>query len=401
MTWTTGDYRSGFAGIAVASNGAPLQMNVAYMLIQAQGLGPVNAGANRWTNAQGNGLWDFTSANWSAAGTNSTYAYSDGQTVAFDDTVSGGTVTIPGAVQPAAVIVAANTSNYTFAGGPISGGASLTQSGTGTLTLASPNTFTGTTTIAGVLNLSNANALQNSTLATGTGTVVFDQSVAGHAFTLGGLSGAANVALQDNAAAPNPVALTVGGNNASTTYSGVLSGAGSLTKTGAGARALRRECLRRRNDGQPRHVAGRPAGRGQPPGNRPSHLGRRRPPTGRAGDARPDAPGGDRLEPGHGVGEFRNPMLRREPLSTSMVSPSTSPAGRPQRRRRRTALERNSRLRRKRRRDLPTPTLRRRQYAGPVGRGQHLDAGKPATLLDAQPPCGHSQRQPVNRQLYR
>jgi fibronectin-binding autotransporter adhesin len=44
----------------------------------------------------------------------------------------------------------------------------------------------------------------------------------------------ANLALQNNALTPAAVALTVGGNNAATSYTGVLSGPGSLTKTGAG-----------------------------------------------------------------------------------------------------------------------------------------------------------------------
>ena len=120
--------------------------------------------------------------------------------------------------------------------GSIGGNEGLAKLGSGTLTLSAANTYNGVTTVsAGTLDLSNQNALQNSTLATsGTGGVAFDSSVAGHAFTLGGLSGSGNMTLQDNAATPNAVALTVGGNNASTTYSGVLSGAGSLIKSGNG-----------------------------------------------------------------------------------------------------------------------------------------------------------------------
>ncbi len=111
----------------------------------------------------------------------------------------------------------------------------LTLAGPGTTTLSAANTFTGQATVlGGTLKLANQLALQNSTLQIDAGpSLVFDSSVTGNAFTLGGLQGAGNIALVNNNAA-TPIALTVGGNNASTTYSGVLSGAGSLTKNGSG-----------------------------------------------------------------------------------------------------------------------------------------------------------------------
>ncbi len=68
------------------------------------------------------------------------------------------------------------------------------------------------------------------------GSVVFDQSVGGNAFTVGGLAGTGGLSLQNNATAP--VALSVGNNNATTFYSGILSGNGSLVKTGSGTLAL-------------------------------------------------------------------------------------------------------------------------------------------------------------------
>ncbi len=114
----------------------------------------------------------------------------------------------------------------------------LNTAGSGTVTLTAANTFSGATSIgAGSLVLAHSNALQNSTLTLGaTGTPVFDSAVAGHAFTLGALSGLRDLALADNAS--GPVALAVGQNNASTAYSGVLSGDGSLTKQGTGTLTL-------------------------------------------------------------------------------------------------------------------------------------------------------------------
>ena len=108
--------------------------------------------------------------------------------------------------------------------------------------LSAANTFTGQTTLlSGTLDLSNVLALQNSALQLNAGTtLVFDQSANSTAFTLVGLSGgAANISLSNNASpTPAAIALTVGGNNASTTYTGVLSGSGSLTKVGTGSLTL-------------------------------------------------------------------------------------------------------------------------------------------------------------------
>ncbi len=113
----------------------------------------------------------------------------------------------------------------------------LTKYGKGTLTLAASNTFSGTLAVSGgSILLANSDALQGVTLAA-TGTV-FDSSVSSHAFTLGGLAGSVNVSLADNAGSPNPVALTVGKNNADTLHGGVLSGNGGVAKVGAGTLTL-------------------------------------------------------------------------------------------------------------------------------------------------------------------
>jgi hypothetical protein len=120
-------------------------------------------------------------------------------------------------------------------------GYGVTKTGAGVLALGGANTYTGLTTLsAGTIQMQHQAALQNSTLAlSGTGGVVFDAVVAGNAFTLGGLSAAsasAGLSLQNSAA--NAIALTVGGNNASTAYAGLLTGAGSLVKTGSGTLSL-------------------------------------------------------------------------------------------------------------------------------------------------------------------
>ena len=119
-------------------------------------------------------------------------------------------------------------------GSPLtSPGGSLTKIGSGTLTLAAANTYGGTTRVAaGTLALSNTGALAGSTLdmnVDDSGSVAFAGS--GATYTLGGLQGSRDLPIGSSS-------LTVGANGQSTDYSGVLSGSGSLTKTGAGKLTL-------------------------------------------------------------------------------------------------------------------------------------------------------------------
>jgi fibronectin-binding autotransporter adhesin len=122
-------------------------------------------------------------------------------------------------------------------------GHGLTKAGVRLLVLGGSNTYLGATTLnSGTLRLDNRDALQNSTFAhSGTGTLVFSSTVAANAFTFGGLassSTAASVSLQNNAGTPAAITLTVGGNNATTSYAGSLIGAGSIVKTGIGMLSL-------------------------------------------------------------------------------------------------------------------------------------------------------------------
>ena len=141
-----------------------------------------------------------------------------------------------GAVTDNGALVFNRTDNLTQAGA-ISGTGSLTQAGTGTLTLTGNNTYTGVTTVsAGTLQAGTAtNAFGNNSavvLANVAGAALnlnnFNQSVGSLA---GGGSTGGNVTLGTGT-------LTVGGNNASTTYAGRLNGTGSLTQAGTGTLTL-------------------------------------------------------------------------------------------------------------------------------------------------------------------
>ncbi len=119
--------------------------------------------------------------------------------------------------------------------GSLSGLGSFTKVDSGTLTLATANSYVGNTLISGgTLALGDALALQQSTLDTsGSGTLSFGSLTTA---TFGGLTAPGTLSLSNSASVA--VALSVGNNNANTTYSGGLRGPGSLTKVGSGALLL-------------------------------------------------------------------------------------------------------------------------------------------------------------------
>ena len=115
--------------------------------------------------------------------------------------------------------------------GIISGTGQVIKSGTGSLALNSANTHSGDTTInGGNVVLGNVNALQDSTVNIDVNdglditTNTLDAS-------LGGLAGTGNLNL-------GAQQITVGSNHDNTTYAGVLSGTGNLTKQGNGTLGL-------------------------------------------------------------------------------------------------------------------------------------------------------------------
>ena len=130
-----------------------------------------------------------------------------------------------------AIAIDTNNQNVTYAN-PIaaSNTAGLTKLGLGTLTLAAGNPFGGVTLVNnGTLLLANTAALSGSTFdASGAGSLSFGGLTKA---SFGGLQTASSTAvLTLTNTASVAVALTVGGNNASTTFSG------QLTDGGAGAR---------------------------------------------------------------------------------------------------------------------------------------------------------------------
>lgn len=159
----------------------------------------------------------------------------------INELIGGGTsnaVTARVVTNSAAVLSTLTVGNGNGSGtftGVINGNLALTKVGTGTQTLGGPGGFTGDTTVqAGVLRITNALALQQSTLVTSTGAFSVDATLT--ACTLGGLSGSSALGLTNATGAA--LALRVGNNNSDTAFSGALSGSGSLVKTGSGKLTL-------------------------------------------------------------------------------------------------------------------------------------------------------------------
>jgi outer membrane autotransporter protein len=114
--------------------------------------------------------------------------------------------------------------------GPISGPGGVTKIGGGTLTLAGSSTYSGATAVnLGTLQGGSVNAfspLSAFTVATGA-----TLDLAGFNQSIGSLAGAGAVTL-------GSARLTTGSDNTNTTFSGMISGTGGLTKIGAGALTL-------------------------------------------------------------------------------------------------------------------------------------------------------------------
>lgn len=146
LTWTGGSVPTfnlgilnGYIGNLTVTGGNTLVLNV-------------TATAFLWTGS-GSGSWDLSAPNnWIQNGAPA--VFTNGAPALLDDSAPGTTtITVNAAIQPTAVTVNNSTKAYSIAssgGNNIGGPASLTKSGSGTLTLSGgANTYGGVTTISG------------------------------------------------------------------------------------------------------------------------------------------------------------------------------------------------------------------------------------------------------------
>ena len=183
-----------------------------------------------WATASG--VWDInTTVNWTnVAG--SPVTYSEGNAVVFNNPASASTVTLNTAVNPAALangVAVTNTANYTVSGsGSIAGSGGVIKAGSGELTLATPNTYSGGTVLsAGTIRASSSDSALGTGLLTVTASAKLATASGGGARTLA-----------------NPVAVSSGqtlaldAGYANLTLNGPIGGAGSLSATAGGTVTL-------------------------------------------------------------------------------------------------------------------------------------------------------------------
>ncbi|WP_373018370.1 autotransporter-associated beta strand repeat-containing protein, partial [Thiomicrorhabdus sp.] len=223
----------------IVFNGGTLQatsdltLNSGRSITLNSGGGTIDTGAN---NVIYNGRFELADGGLIKKGsgtlTHTEYANYSGNTVIEDGTLKISNFSKGSYINNGALIVDVHSGNRNMIHG-IGGTGSFTKEGAGSVGLWGDKTYTGNTYINnGILYAHGNYALGSNGAVTvnSTGTLV----LAGN-LTVGSLAGAGNVDLSYSGANT----LTTGGNNTSTTFSGVLSGGGgSLVKTGTGTLTL-------------------------------------------------------------------------------------------------------------------------------------------------------------------
>ena len=201
------------------------------------------------------GTWKITERGGLPYNANTDFVYRPGQ-ITFD----GGTLQIAATISVSSnyrgITIASgggtfDTQSFNFTwGGPVIGsvaGANFNKIGSGTLTFTTATAAgTGPGTYSGNFNINGGTVVLNGGGAMGDSAAINLANAAGVALaifgseTVGSLSGGGPSGGNISFTSPVMTTLTTGGNNNSTTFSGLLSNAGNLTKVGSGTFILAR-----------------------------------------------------------------------------------------------------------------------------------------------------------------
>ena len=190
-----------------------------------------------WQGGNPNENWDVgTTPNWFNGGASS--VFNDSDMVTFNAAgASNPVVNLVGAIIPSSIVVDTTKTNYVFGGsGSISGEASLTKIGTGTLVISNMNDYIGSTVISnGTVQLDRLNGLSDNSDISISNTATLDLNT--FTASIGALNGGGTV---DTVAGGSPV-LTVGNNADNGTFSGSIKntvGTLAVTKGNTGTETL-------------------------------------------------------------------------------------------------------------------------------------------------------------------
>ncbi|MGC3990468.1 MAG: autotransporter-associated beta strand repeat-containing protein [Chthoniobacteraceae bacterium] len=189
-----------------------------------------------WKGGNNGNAWDLASSqNWLRSGSSDSFVAND--TVTFDSTgAANGTVTLT-ATMPVSGVVVNAAADYTLSGtGAIGGTGGLTKSGTGKLTLATTNTYTGATVVnGGTLAVDNLND-------GGTASSIGASDASASNFVLNGatlsLTGSQTNTNRNVTLGSGGATFDIPTSAGSMQIGGVVSGSGALIKTSGGTLML-------------------------------------------------------------------------------------------------------------------------------------------------------------------
>jgi len=247
--FTTGTYRlvtmnnfTDTGDIVLGSNDGPGAFNYSIVETLPAGGNPghidlvVTAQQLKWSGATNN-VWDINgTVNW-VNGVPAPAKYIDLTAVTFDNTGNNRTINVTApSVNPASITVNNDAAHaYSIGGNPIAGATGVTKRGVGTLSLTGPNTYIGPVLVEeGTLDVNSlANGGSASPLGAGTLPVSLGSASTGGVLRYSGAAAGST---------DRGITLNAGGgtvdNAQNATFGGIVSGAGNLTKTGAGTLTL-------------------------------------------------------------------------------------------------------------------------------------------------------------------